>query len=152
VSDVQWERIQRLIEKAIGEGAALEVGGPGRPDGLDTGFYVRPTLFSNVTNDMTIAREEVFGPVLVMIGYDDVDDAVRIANDSDYGLSGYVSGPVDEAKAVARRLRTGTVHLNASRSDQRAPFGGFRMSGNGREWGAEGFEEFLEVKSVFGWA
>src|SRR5690606_12442550 len=94
---------------------------------------------------------EIFGPVLVIIGYEDVDDAVRIANDNDYGLSGYVSGPADEARAVARRLRTGGVHLNGSPSDPRAPFGGYKHSGNGREWGVEGFEEFLETKSIFGW-
>ncbi len=152
VSETQYDRIQRLIEKGIGEGATLQVGGPGKPEGLETGYYVKPTLFSHVTNDMTIAREEIFGPVLVIIGYDDVDDAVRIANDNQYGLSGYVSGPADQAKEVARRIRTGNVHLNGAGPDFNAPFGGYKMSGNGREWGLEGFEEFLETKSIMGWA
>ena len=151
VSETQYDRIQRLIEKGIGEGATLQVGGPGKPEGLETGYYVKPTVFSHVTNDMTIAREEIFGPVLVIIGYDDVDDAVSIANDNDYGLSGYVSGPADDARAVARRIRTGMVHLNGAPGDINAPFGGYKMSGNGREWGVEGFVEFLETKSIFGW-
>ncbi|MBI5088618.1 MAG: aldehyde dehydrogenase family protein [Actinobacteria bacterium] len=149
VSEVQFDRIQRLIEKGIGEGAQVAVGGPGRPDGLETGFYVRPTVFSHVTNDMTIAREEIFGPVMVMIGYTDDDDAVRIANDTPYGLSGYVSGSPDRARAIARRIRSGQVHVNGSPSDLAAPFGGYKQSGNGREWGRLGFEEFLETKAIF---
>lgn len=152
VSETQWDRVQRLIEKGIGEGATLRAGGPGKPEGLDTGYYVKPTLFTHVTNDMTIAREEIFGPVLVMIGYEDDDDAVRIANDSQYGLSGYVSGPADRAREVARRIRTGNVHLNGAGPDFNAPFGGYKQSGNGREWGIEGFEEYLETKSIFGWS
>jgi len=150
VSETQYGRIQQLIEKGIGEGAKLEVGGPGRPDGLETGYYVRPTVFSHVTNDMTIAREEIFGPVLVMIGYDDDDDAVRIANDTLYGLSGYISGSDERANAMARRIRSGNVHVNGAGPDFNAPFGGYRQSGNGREWGALGFEEYLETKAIMG--
>jgi aldehyde dehydrogenase (NAD+) len=151
VSATQYSRIQQLIEKGIGEGATLEVGGPGKPEGLETGYYVRPTVFSHVSNDMTIARQEIFGPVLVMIGYEDDDDAVRIANDTDYGLSGYISGGDDRAKAMARRIRTGNVHLNGAGPDFSAPFGGYRQSGNGREWGPLGFEEFLETKAIMGY-
>ncbi|MFA1541829.1 aldehyde dehydrogenase family protein [Actinomadura monticuli] len=150
VSATQYSRIQQLIEKGIGEGAKVEVGGPGRPEGLETGYYVRPTVFSHVTNDMTIAREEIFGPVLVLIGYEDDDDAVRIANDTQYGLSGYISGDPDRARAMARRIRTGNVHLNGAGLDFNAPFGGYRQSGNGREWGEYGFEEFLETKAIMG--
>jgi aldehyde dehydrogenase (NAD+) len=107
-------------------------------------------VFSHVTNDMTIAREEIFGPVLVLIGYEDDDDAVRIANDSVFGLSGYVSGSPERARAIARRIRTGNVHLNGAPSDLAAPFGGYKQSGNGREWGALGFEDFLETKAILG--
>jgi aldehyde dehydrogenase (NAD+) len=152
VSGVQYNRIQQLIEKGIGEGAKLEVGGPGRPEGLETGYFVKPTVFSHVSNDMTIAREEVFGPVLVMIGYEDDDDAVRIANDTAYGLSGYISGNSDRARAMARRIRTGNVHLNGAPGDFSAPFGGYKQSGNGREWGEFGMEEFLETKAIMGYA
>ena len=150
VSATQYSRIQQLIEKGVGEGAKVEVGGPGKPEGLETGYYVRPTVFSHVTNDMTIAREEIFGPVLVLIGYEDDDDAVRIANDTQYGLSGYISGDPDRARAMARRIRTGNVHLNGAGLDFNAPFGGYRQSGNGREWGEFGFEEFLETKAIMG--
>ncbi|TDI93787.1 MAG: aldehyde dehydrogenase family protein [Chloroflexi bacterium] len=149
VSAVQFEKIQNLIEKGIEEGAKLETGGPGRPDGLNVGYFVKPTVFSHVTNDMTIAREEIFGPVLSLIGYEDDDDAVRIANDTPYGLSGYVSsGDPERAKAIARRLRTGNVHLNGAPVDNNSPFGGYKQSGNGREWGKYGFEEFLEIKAL----
>ncbi|WP_150304986.1 aldehyde dehydrogenase family protein [Pseudomonas saliphila] len=148
----QWNKIQDLIAAGIEEGAKLIVGGTGRPDGLDKGFYVKPTIFSHVTNDMTIAREEIFGPVLTIIGYEDEDEAVRIANDTNYGLSGYVSaGDPDRARRVARRIRTGMVHLNGAPLDNKAPFGGYKESGNGREWGHYGFEDFLEVKSIFGY-
>ena len=152
VSEVQFQRIQGLIEKGIEEGATLEAGGPGKPDGLDKGYFVKPTIFSNVSNDMTIAREEVFGPVLVMIGYEDDDDAVRIANDTVYGLSGYISGDPERARTMARRIRTGNVHLNGAPGDMQAPFGGYKQSGNGREWGEFGMEEFLETKAILGYS
>ena len=153
VSEVQFNKIQGLIEKGIEEGAKLETGGPGRPDGLNQGYYVRPTVFSHVTNDMTIAREEIFGPVLSLIGYQDDEDAVRIANDTVYGLSGYISsGDPERARALARRIRTGNVHLNGASVDNKAPFGGYKQSGNGREWGTHGFEEFLEVKAIMGYS
>jgi aldehyde dehydrogenase (NAD+) len=152
VSATQYSRIQQLIEKGIGEGAKLEVGGPGKPEGLETGYYVKPTVFSHVTNDMTVARDEIFGPVLVMIGYEDDDDAVRIANDTLYGLSGYISGSTERANAMARRIRSGNVHVNGAGPDFNAPFGGYRQSGNGREWGPLGFEEYLETKAIMGYA
>ncbi|MFV0257677.1 MAG: aldehyde dehydrogenase family protein [Acidimicrobiales bacterium] len=151
VSEAQFLKIQALIQKGIEEGATLVAGGTGRPDGLDNGYYVKPTVFANVSNEMTIAREEIFGPVICLIGYTDTDEAVAIANDTDYGLSGYVSSPdVDRARGVARRLRTGMVHLNGAPLDNKAPFGGYKQSGNGREFGAHGMREFLEVKSIFG--
>ena len=150
-SKAQFEKVQKLIEKGIAEGAELVAGGPGRPQGIDRGYFVRPTVFTNVRNDMTIAREEIFGPVLCIIPYDTEDDAVRIANDTPYGLSGYVSSAdPDRALRVAARLRTGNVHLNGATVDYAAPFGGYKQSGNGREWGEFGFEEFLEVKAVMG--
>jgi aldehyde dehydrogenase (NAD+) len=152
VSAVQFNRIQQLIEKGIGEGATLEVGGPGKPEGLETGYYVQPTVFSHVTNNMTIAREEIFGPVLVLIGYEDDDDAVRIANDTAYGLSGYISGTSDRARAMARRIRSGNVHLNGAQGHFTAPFGGYKQSGNGREWGEFGLDEYLETKAIFGYS
>ena len=152
VSEVQFNKIQGLIQKGIEEGATLVTGGPGRPEGFNKGYYVRPTVFADVTNDMTIAREEIFGPVLSILSYKDEDDAVRIANDTVYGLSGYVSsGNIDHAKKVAARIRAGNVHLNGVGIDLNAPFGGFKQSGNGREWGVEGFEEFLETKAVLGY-
>jgi aldehyde dehydrogenase (NAD+) len=152
VSAAQFEKIQKLIEKGIEEGARLETGGLGRPDGLNRGYYVKPTVFSHVSNDMTIAREEIFGPVLSLIGYEDEEDAIRIANDTVYGLSGYVSsGDLERARRVALRLRTGNVHLNGAPVDNNAPFGGYKQSGNGREWGRFGLEEFLEVKAIMGY-
>ncbi len=151
VSEVQFNKIQGLIRKGIEEGAKLQTGGPDRPDGLDTGYFVRPTVFSHVTNDMSIAREEIFGPVLTLIGYEDDEEAIRIANDTEYGLSGYISGDSDRAKSMARRIRTGNVHLNGARVSQQAPFGGYKKSGNGREWGRYGFEEFLETKAILGY-
>jgi len=149
----QFEKIQRLLQTGIDEGATVVAGGPGRPDGIDKGYFIKPTVFANVTNDMTIAREEIFGPVLVMIPYETEDEAVRIANDTVYGLSGYVySGDIEHARKVARRLRTGMVHLNGAATDMNAPFGGYKQSGNGREWGKEGLKEFLEVKAVMGYS
>ena len=149
---MQWNTIQALIQTGIAEGATLAAGGTGRPDGLDKGYYVKPTVFANVRNDMAIAREEIFGPVLSIIPYDDEDEAVRIANDTPYGLSGYVSSSnLQRARSVASRLRTGMVHINDADLDAMAPFGGYKRSGNGREWGAHGMDEYLEVKSVYGY-
>ncbi|MEM1334528.1 MAG: aldehyde dehydrogenase family protein [Actinomycetota bacterium] len=150
VSEVQWNKIQGLIQQGIDEGATLVTGGVGRPDGLDAGYFVKPTLFADVTNDMTIAREEIFGPVLVMIGYEDDEDAIRIANDTPYGLAGYVSGSTERALGVARRIRTGNMHVNGAGPDFQAPFGGYKQSGNGREWGSHGLDEFLETKAILG--
>jgi aldehyde dehydrogenase (NAD+) len=149
ISQQQFDKIQGLIEKGIEEGAGLVCGGLGKPEGLETGYFVKPTIFRDVDNSMTIAREEIFGPVLCMIPYSTVDEAVQIANDTEYGLSGYVYGSDSEqAMAVARRLRTGMVHLNGAANDINAPFGGYKQSGNGREWGAHGIEDFLEIKAV----
>lgn len=149
----QFEKVQRLISRGIEEGATAVTGGGGRPEGLTKGYYVRPTIFANVKNSMTIAREEIFGPVLVMIPYETEEQAIQIANDTPYGLSGYVFGPtVEQARRVASRLRTGMVHLNGAQIDFNAPFGGYRQSGNGREWGAKGLEEFLETKAVMGYS
>ncbi|HTO41144.1 MAG TPA: aldehyde dehydrogenase family protein [Rhizomicrobium sp.] len=153
VSEVQYNKIQGLIEKGIQEGATLVTGGLGRPEGLNRGYFVRPTIFGNVTNDMTIAREEIFGPVLAILPYATEDEAIAMANDTVYGLSGYVqSGDILRARKVASQLRTGNVHLNGAGPDLNAPFGGYKQSGTGREWGEFGFEEFLEVKAVLGYA
>lgn len=151
VNASQFEKIQRLIKAGIDEGAELVTGGPGRPVGLETGYYIKPTVFANVDNQMTIAREEIFGPVLCILPFDDDDDAVRIANETEYGLSGYVTGEPEHARKVAKQLRTGMVHINGAAGDFNAPFGGYKKSGNGREWGLEGFEEFLEIKSIMGY-
>lgn len=152
VSETQYNKIQGLIKKGIDEGATLVTGGLGRPEGLNRGYYVRPTVFANVTNDMTIAREEIFGPVLAMLPYDTEEQAIAEANDTPYGLSGYVqSGSIEHARKVASRLRTGNVHLNGAGADFGAPFGGYKQSGTGREWGEHGFKEFLEVKAVLGY-
>jgi aldehyde dehydrogenase (NAD+) len=151
-SRAQFEKVQRLIQQGIDEGATVVAGGPGRPEGLDTGYYVKPTVFAHVTNDMTIAREEIFGPVLCILGYDDLDHAVEIANDTQYGLAGYVSGAdLDTAREVARKIRAGWVTINHA-FDLNAPFGGYKRSGNGREWSDFGFHEYLEVKSTLGYA
>ncbi len=150
VSKAQFEKIQGLIQKGIDEGATLVAGGTGRPEGLDKGYYVKPTVFANVTNDMTIAREEIFGPVLSILGYSDVDNALEIANDTEYGLAGYVAGTDrDECMKVARGLRAGWIGVNDG-FDMNAAFGGYKKSGNGREWGEHGFAEFLELKSIIG--
>ncbi len=149
VSAVQRDRVRNYIDKGVGEGATLLTGGVEAPDGLDRGFFVRPTVFTSVTRDMTIARDEIFGPVLVIIPYDSEDEAVEIANDTDYGLAGGVwSGDPERAKAVARRLRTGQVEVNGGGFNPMAPFGGYKQSGNGREFGSFGLEEFLEVKAM----
>jgi aldehyde dehydrogenase (NAD+) len=153
VSATQWDKIQTLISKGIEEGATVVAGGPGRPEGLDKGWYVRPTVLGHVTNAMTVAREEIFGPVLVIIGYDTIDEAVQIANDTPYGLAAYVSGgDIEQVRKVASRLRAGQVNINGAPPDLNAPFGGFKQSGNGREWGDHAFGEFLEVKALLGWA
>ena len=152
VSETQWTKIQGLIQAGIDEGATLVAGGTGRPAGLDKGYYVKPTVFANVANDMTIAREEIFGPVLSILPYDDLDEAIRIANETPYGLSGYVScADLPKARDIAARLRTGMVHINGAYLDSAAPFGGYKQSGNGREWGHHGIDEFLELKSVYGY-
>jgi aldehyde dehydrogenase (NAD+) len=152
VNRTQWEKIQRLIQAGIDEGATLVAGGVGRPEGLDKGFYVKPTVFANVTNKMTVAKEEIFGPVVSILGYETVDEAVAVGNDTEYGLAAYVSG-TDLAKAheVASRLRAGQVSINGGGGDMMAPFGGYKMSGNGREWGDFGFTEYLEVKAMLGY-
>ncbi|WP_374265486.1 aldehyde dehydrogenase family protein [Zoogloea sp.] len=148
----QFARVQQFIESGIAEGAKLVAGGPGRPAGIAQGFFARPTIFSRVTPEMTIAREEIFGPVLSILPYRDEEDAIRIANDTPYGLSGYVSSAdLERARRVARRLRTGNVHLNGAPVDTLAPFGGYKQSGLGREWGAWGIEEFLETKAILGY-
>ena len=153
VSEVQFNKIQALIEKGIEEGAKLVCGGPGRPEGIDKGYFIRPTIFSEANNEMTIAREEIFGPVLVMIPYETEEEAVRIANDTPYGLAGYVqSQDIDHARAVAARIRAGNVHINGASGGYDVPFGGYKQSGNGREWGHHGFTDFLEIKAVEGYA
>lgn len=149
-SEAQWNKIQRLIQSGLDQGATLVTGGLGRPDGLNAGFYVRPTVFADVRNDMAIAREEIFGPVLVIISYSDEEEAVRIANDTTYGLAAYVQGEKVEAEAIARRLRAGQVYLNNVNLDLAAPFGGYKQSGNGREWGPMAIGEFLEIKAIIG--
>jgi len=151
VSEVQFNKIQGLIEKGIEEGATLVAGGPGKPEGLNAGYFVKPTVFSDVSNDMTIAREEIFGPVLSILPYKDEDDALSIANDTEYGLSGYVSGSQEKAQEFAEKIRSGNVHVNGAGPDFTAPFGGYKKSGNGREWGELGFEEFLEIKAILGY-
>jgi len=152
VSQMQYDKIQRLIKAGIDEGATLATGGLGLPQGLERGYFVKPTVFGNVNNQMTIAREEIFGPVLSILPYKSEEEAVQIANDTLYGLSAYVSsGDGEHAHSVARRLRAGNVHINGAQLDFNASFGGYKQSGNGREWGEAGFEEFLELKAVFGW-
>ncbi len=152
VNQAQFSKIQALIEKGIAEGATLVAGGPGRPEGLAKGFYVRPTIFADVTNDMTIAREEIFGPVLTILSYDSVEQAVNEGNDTVYGLAAYVQGDQTEARAIAGRLRAGQVNINGAGMDFMAPFGGYKQSGNGREWGDHAFGEFLETKAIIGWS
>ena len=151
VSAVQFDKIQGLIEKGIAEGAKLVCGGPGRPEGLEKGYFVRPTVFSEANNQMTIAREEIFGPVLTMIPYDSEEEAISIANDTDYGLAAYVQGgDLERARKVASRIRAGNVALNGANAGMDVPFGGYKKSGNGREWGVHGFTDYLEIKAVAG--
>ncbi len=152
VNKTQWEKIQRLIKAGIAEGATLVAGGPDRPEGLDKGYYVKPTVFANVNNEMTIAKEEIFGPVVSILGYETVDQAVDIGNDTEYGLAAYISGTdMNKVRAVASKLRAGQVSINGGGGDMTAPFGGYKMSGNGREWGDHGFTEYLELKAVLGY-
>ncbi len=152
VSEVQFNKIQGLLEKGVEEGAKVVCGGPGRPEGLDKGYFIQPTVFSEANNEMTIAREEIFGPVLTMIPYDTEEEAIAIANDTPYGLAGYVQGgDLDRARKVASRIRAGNVHLNGAAAGMDVPFGGYKQSGNGREWGAHGFTDYLEIKAVSGY-
>jgi aldehyde dehydrogenase (NAD+) len=152
VSQMQFDKVQGMIQKGIDEGAKLIAGGLGRPDGMSKGYFVKPTVFTDVRNDMTIAREEIFGPVLCIVPYDDEEEAVRLANDTPYGLASFVySADIERARRVAKRIRAGNVHINGGRVDFAGCFGGYKQSGNGREWGEAGLEEFLELKSVFGW-
>ncbi|MFN9928645.1 MAG: aldehyde dehydrogenase family protein, partial [Phenylobacterium sp.] len=153
VSKVQFDKIQKLIQAGIDEGATLVIGGTGRPEGLDKGYFVKPTVFANVKNDMTIAKEEIFGPVLSILGYETVEEAIDIGNDTEYGLAAYVqSGDLEKARKVAAKLRAGQVSINGGGGDMMAPFGGYKMSGNGREWGDYAFHEFLETKAMLGYA
>ncbi len=152
VSKAQFDKIQSLIAKGLEEGAKLVTGGPGRPDGIDKGYFVRPTVFSEANNNMTIAREEIFGPVLTMIPYDTEAEAIRIANDTPYGLAAYVqSNDINHARQVASQIRAGNVHINGASGGFGVPFGGFKQSGNGREWGHHGFTDFLEIMAVEGY-
>jgi aldehyde dehydrogenase (NAD+) len=151
VSKIQFERVEDFISKGIAEGAKLIIGGEGRPEGLSKGYYVRPTIFSNVNNNMLIAREEIFGPVLAILPYQTEEEAIRIANDTPYGLQAYVwSNDLARANRVGRRIRAGRITINGTSGDMKTPFGGFKKSGNGREWGEHGLRDFLEVKAVIG--
>ena len=153
ISEAQWQKIQRLIRSGITEGAQLVTGGPGKPEGLEEGYYVRPTVFRNVNNNMEIAKEEIFGPVLSIIGYDTEEEAVEIANDTEYGLGGYVhSKDIEHARTIAAQIRAGYISLNNAGLDLNAPFGGYKQSGNGREFGDQAFGEFLEYKSLLGFS
>ncbi len=153
ISEQAWEKVQRLIKSGIEEGATLVTGGEGKPEGLEDGYYVRPTVFGGVKNDMQIAREEIFGPVLSIIGYDNEEEAVAIANDTEYGLGGYVqSKNIEHARRIAAQIRAGYISINNAGLDITVPFGGYKHSGNGREFGDEAFGEFLEYKSLLGYA
>lgn len=151
VSEVQYNKIQDLIQSGIDEGAELVTGGTGRPAELNSGYYVRPTVFARVKQDMRIAREEIFGPVLSILEYDTVENAIELANDTEYGLASYIQGDLEEARAIAPKLRTGTVRINRPAWDSAAPFGGYKQSGNGREYGLFGLMEFLEIKGILGY-
>lgn len=152
VSQAQWNKVQGLIQTGVEDGATVVTGGLGRPDGLDRGYFVKPTILAGVTNDMAVAREEIFGPVLCILGYDTLEEAIAIGNDTSYGLAGYVqSRDIDKARAVGREIRAGYISLNNAGLDLNVPFGGYKQSGNGREFGDYAFSEFLELKSVLGW-
>jgi aldehyde dehydrogenase (NAD+) len=151
VSQGQFDKVQALIQSGIDEGATLVAGGTGKPADIDQGYFVRPTVFGDVTPDMRIAREEIFGPVLSIISYDSEDEAIAIANDTEFGLAGFVqSADVGHARSVANRIRAGRVYINGAGFDRSLPFGGYKQSGNGREFGVFGFEEYLEVKAILG--
>ena len=153
VSEAQWNKVQGLIQQGIDEGVQVVTGGLGRPEGLETGYYVKPTILARVTNDMAVAREEIFGPVLCILGYDTLEQAIEMGNDTVYGLAGYVqSANIDRARAVGREIRAGYISLNNAGLDLNVPFGGYKQSGNGREFGDFAFSEFLELKSVLGWS
>ena len=153
VSEAQWNKVQGLIQQGIDEGVQVVTGGLGRPEGLETGYYVKPTILAGVTNDMAVAREEIFGPVLCILGYDTLEQAIEMGNDTVYGLAGYVqSANIDRARAVGREIRAGYISLNNAGLDLNVPFGGYKQSGNGREFGDFAFSEFLELKSVLGWS
>ncbi len=151
VSKMQFDKVQALIQAGIDEGATLVTGGLGRPAGLNRGWFVRPTVFGDVVNSMAISREEIFGPVLAIQPYDDIEDAIQQANDTVYGLAAYIAGPVEEARPIARRLRAGAVNLNYPDWDTFAPFGGYKQSGNGREYADWGIHDFCEIKGIVGW-
>ena len=152
VSELQFNKVQDLIQKGIDEGARLVTGGLGRPEGLNRGYYVRPTVFADCHNDMQVMREEIFGPVLSMMPFDTEEEAIRIANDTDYGLTNYVqTTDPEKARRVARELRTGMVDMNGRARASGSPFGGMKQSGNGREGGEWGIDEFLEVRAIGGW-
>jgi aldehyde dehydrogenase (NAD+) len=153
VSKLQFDKIQNLIQSGIDEGAELVVGGPGLPEGLSRGYYVRPTVFANVTPEMRIAKEEIFGPVVSIMPYETEEDAIREANNTVYGLAAYIqSGDRAKAQQVAAQMRAGTVYINTPSTDIAAPFGGYKQSGNGREWSVWGLDEFLEIKGIVGYA
>jgi aldehyde dehydrogenase (NAD+) len=152
VSQAQWDKVQGLIKSGIDDGAKVVTGGLGKPDGLETGWFVKPTIVAGVTNDMRISREEIFGPVLCILGYDTLDEAIEIGNDTDYGLAGYVqSRDIEKARRVGREIRAGYISLNNAGLDLNVPFGGYKQSGNGREFSDFAFDEFCELKSVLGW-
>ena len=152
VSKVQYDKIINLIQSGIDEGATLAAGGPELPGGLNKGYFIKPTIFTDVTNDMRIAKEEIFGPVLSIIPFETEDEAVNIVNETEYGLGNYLqTEDKEKAKRVARRLNAGTIYINGNGADSGTPFGGFKQSGNGREGGVWGLEEYLEVKTVTGW-
>ena len=151
ISKTQYEKVQRLIQSGIDEGATLVCGGLGRPAGLNRGWFAKPTIFGDVKHEMTISKEEIFGPVLAILPYDTVDEAVTMANDTVYGLAAYIAGPVEDARPLARRLRAGTVNLNYPDWDTSAPFGGYKQSGNGREYADWGIHDFCEIKGIVGY-
>ncbi len=152
ISQLQWQKIQTLIQVGIDEGATLAAGGTGKPSNRQEGYFVKPTLFIDVNNQMRIAQEEIFGPVLVMIPFNSEDEAVDIANDTPYGLGAYVATrDIEKARRVSRALKSGTVHINGAAQEYCTPFGGYKQSGNGREYGVYGIHEFQEIKAINGY-